>query len=319
MKILKLFKFISLFFICLVVLYLIFKELTFSFHGLKIYLENLNLIYVVVVIFFSAIAQVSNSYTLLLLYRTNIKIDFNRWNTYLYNSYVLDHIPFLGTVYRARKLKRKVNLNYNNFLSLFVFALLINFLLMSITLIFFLLITDFNIYNINLKLLNLIVALFFIFLFFIYNLSKFKFLLFNLSNNFIYQKLLNVFLNLFLIQQSILKNRLLILKLTFFLIITNLLHLFIFLSIFKVFNYTVDLNIQILVYLIFAISTLIKILPKNFVISEYIGASLMAKTVIGFAGGLVFFIFYRFVHLVCMLLLFFYFNINYYLTRKKFI
>ena len=167
--------------------------------------------------------------------------------------------------------------------------------------------------------MNLVIALFFIYLFFIYNFNKFKFLLLNLSNNFISQKLLNNFLNLFLIHESLFKNRLFILKFIFFLIITNLLHYFVFFSIFKVFNLTLDLNIQILFYLIFSVSTLIKILPKNFIISEYIGASLMAKTALGFTGGLVFFIFYRFVHLFCILLFFFYFNINDYLIRKKFI
>jgi len=290
-----------------------------SFNELKKYFETFNLKYLIVAIFFSIFSLLFSSYALLLLYRSNIKIGFNQWNTYLYNFYILDHIPLMGVAYRAKKLKKKKNLNYNHFMTLHVFAMLANFFLMLVLLVFFLLITDLNIFNINLELLILIMVFYFIFLLFIYNLIKFKSLLLSLSNNSIFQELLGKFLNVFLIQTYLLKNKLLILKYNILITITHLIHFITFFATFKTFNFTLDLNIQILIYLIFNISTIIKILPKNYIISEYVGASLIGKTAIGFANGLLFFIFYRFLNLFCILLLFFYFNINNYIIKKKFI
>ena len=161
--------------------------------------------------------------------------------------------------------------------------------------------------------------LYFIFLLFISNLIKFKSLLLNLGNNYIFQKLPDKYTNFFLILSNLLKKKLLILKFTILIMITHLFNFILFFFIFKTFNFTLDLNIQILIYLIFNISNLIKILPKNYVISEYVGASLIGKTAIGFAGGLLFFFLYRFLNIVCILLLFFYFSTNNYITRKKFI
>jgi|LakMenEpi03Aug12_release.lakeMendotaPanAssembly.Ray.scaffolds.fasta_scaffold211776_2 hypothetical protein len=316
MKKFKLIKFILFFFICLTVLYLIFIELTFSFNELKKYFEKFNLKYLTMAVFFSVFTLLSNSFALLLLYRSNIKIGFYQWNTYLYNSYILDHIPLMGVAYRAKKLKEKKSLNYNNFLALHVFALLINFFLILALLDFFLLITDLNIFNINLELLNLLTVFYFIFLLFIYNLIKFRSLLLNLRNNHIFQKLLRKLLNFFLIQSYLLNNKLLTLKYSILITITHLLNFITFFAVFKTFNFTLDLNIQILIYLIFNISTLIKILPKNYIINEYVGASLIGKTAIGFAGGLIFFIFYRFLNLFCILLLFFYFGMNNYIKKK---
>jgi uncharacterized membrane protein YbhN (UPF0104 family) len=313
------FKFIKttlLFFICLIVLYLIFDELTLSFNEIKSYTEEFNLAYLIIAIFFSSVSLLSNSFSLLLVYKPFIKIDFYLWSRYLFNSYILDHIPFIGQVYRARKFKRKKFLSYNKFLSLHVFALLINFFLLLISTRFFLLNDDFNFFNIDLKILNLIIVFYFIFLLLIYNLIKFKSLLFNTSNNSIFLKIIGFFFNFLLIQQTLLKNKLLILKYTILITITHLFNFITFFAIFKTFNFMLDLYIQILIYLVFNISTLIKILPKNYVISEYIGASLIGKTVIGFAGGLLFFIFYRFLNLFSCLLLFFYFNINNYIIKK---
>ena len=113
MKKLKLIKFILFFFICLTVLYLIFSELILSFNELKKYFEKFNLKYLIIAVFFSVFTLLSNSFALLSLYRSNIKIGFYQWNAYLFNSYILDHIPFLGVAYRARKLKKNKNLNYN--------------------------------------------------------------------------------------------------------------------------------------------------------------------------------------------------------------
>jgi uncharacterized membrane protein YbhN (UPF0104 family) len=318
-KKIKFIKFTLLFFIFLIVSYLIFDELTLPFNEIKSYAEELNLAYLIIAIFFSSVSLLSNSFSLLLVYKPFIKIDFYLWSRYLFNSYILDHIPFIGPVYRARKLKRKKFLSYNKFLSLHVFALSINFFLLLISTRFFLLNDDFNFFNIDLKILNLIIVFYVIFLLFIYNLIKFKSLLFNTSNNSIFQKLLDTFFNFLIIQQTLLKNKLLILKYTILITITHLFNLITFFAIFKTFNFTLDLYIQILIYLVFNISTLIKILPKNYVISEYVGASLIGKTIIGFAGGLLFFISYRFLNLFCILLLFFYFNINNLIIKKKFI
>jgi hypothetical protein len=315
----QLIKFTLSFFILLTVLYLLFGELTYFYNQLRYALNNFDLKYLIIAIFFSIVSLLFNSYSLLILYRVNIKISFFQWCRYIYNSYVFDHIPFVGTVYRARKLKKKKGLNYNDFLALHVFAILLNFFLIFILLRFFLLNEDFNIFNIDLKLLNLIIVLYFTFLLFIYYLKKLKYLLLKLSNNYIYQKLLNTVLIFFLTQSYLLKNKLLILKYTILIMFTHLFSFIFFFFIFKTFSFTLDLSVQILIYLIFSISTLIKIFPKNYVINEYIGASLIAKTSIGFTGGLIFFILYRFLNLVSILLLFFYFNIASVKIKKKFI
>lgn len=319
MKKFKLMKFALFLFICLTVLYLIFSELTLSVYELKKNLEKFNIKYLIIAIFFSVVSLLSNSFSLLLLYRSKIKIGFYQWSRYLYSSYILDHIPLVGQVYRAKKLKKKKNLSYNNFLALHSFAILINFFFLLILIRFFLLNEDFNFFNIDLEILNLIIVLYFIFLLFISNLIKFKSLLLNLGNNYIFQKLPDKYTNFFLILSNLLKKKLLILKFTILIMITHLFNFILFFFIFKTFNFTLDLNIQILIYLIFNISNLIKILPKNYVISEYVGASLIGKTAIGFAGGLLFFFLYRFLNIVCILLLFFYFSTNNYITRKKFI
>lgn len=319
MKKFKLIKFSLYFFILLTVLYLILSELTSSFNGIKKNLEEINIKYLIIGVIFSAFFLLFNSYALLLLYRSKLKIGFNEWNTYLFKSYILDHIPFLGLFYRARKFKKKKNLYYNNFIVLHFFAILINFFLMLILIKFFLLNEDYNFFKIDLEILNLIIVLYFIFLLFIYNFVKLKSLLDNLGNNSIFHKLLGKFTNFFLILSSLQREKLLTLKFSILIMITHLFGLIFFFTIFRTLNFTLDLNIQILIYLIFNISTLIKILPKNYVISEYVGASLIGKTEIGFVGGLLFFILHRFLNIVCILLLFFYFSINYYLMRKKII
>jgi hypothetical protein len=317
MKKFKFIKFTFFFSLCLAVLYLIYRELTFSFDEFKNYFDKINFKYLIIAFFFAIVSLLSNSYALLVIYRSNIKINFYQWNVYLYNSYLLDYVPFVGLAYRARRFKKKLNLNYIDFLSMHIFAMLINFFIILISIRFFLLNPDLNIFNIDLKLLNLIIIIFFIFLLFIYNLAKLRSLSSNLSNNYFFKKKLIKLLNFFFIYLNFIKNKLLMLKCILLIMLTNLLHLLLFFAIFKTFNFTLDLNFQIIIYLVFSISTLIKILPKNLVISEYIGASLIGKTAIGFAGGLIFFIFYRFVNLVSVLLFFFYFNIFKYIRTKK--
>jgi hypothetical protein len=122
----------------------------------------------------------------------------------------------------------KKNLRYNNFIVLHFFAILINFFLMLILIKFFLLNEDFNFFKIDLEILNLIIVLYFIFLLFIYNFVKFKSLLDNLGNNFIFHKLLGKFTNFFFTIKFT-KGKLLTLKFSILIMITHLFGLIFFL------------------------------------------------------------------------------------------
>ena len=232
----------------------------------------------------------------------------------------LENIPFLGISYRAKKLKDDHNLKYINFLSFYAYAVMINLFIILLLINLFLIKNNINFLNIDTNLFNLLLIFFLLLLLIIYYLDKLKFIVIYLNKkNFFFKKLIKFFFNFLFIQRNLLKKKELFLK---YIILTFFSHLFNFLcfeAIFQTFDFSINLYAKIFIYLIFSISTIIKLVPKNYVISEYIGASLIGKTTIGFTGGLLFFIIYRFLILICVLLFFFYFNLNNIIKKKRII
>jgi hypothetical protein len=312
----KYIKSLLLFLIFFITVYLINKELSDFFFQLSDYFKKISYKHSIIAIFFCTLSILCNSLALLTLYRSNTKINFYKWSRQLYNSYILDHIPFLGLAYRAKKFKQKYNFQYSDFISVHVFAIVINLFLILILFNFFLLFTTFNFLKVEIQLLNFITVFIFIFLLFIYYLHKFKFILLNFQDNYVLKKILTKCFIFFSIHKSILRNKLLLLKYTALIIITHFFNFFFFIIIFKIFNVRLDLEFQFIIYLSFTIVNQIKILPRNYVISEYIGALLISKTALGFAVGLLIFVLLRLLQLVSILILFFFFNLLY--VAKKF-
>ena len=301
----------------LIIGYLIYKQLSGSYIELSTHLKKFNYIYFLLAIFFITISYFLSSYALFLVFRTKKKLKFSYWNLTYFNSNILEHIPFLGISYRAKKLKDDHNLKYINFLSFYSFALMINFFIILVLINLFLIKNNLNFLNIDTNLFNLFLIFFLLLLLIIYYLFKLKFIVIYLNKkNFFFNKLINFFFNFLLIQSNLLKKKL-ILKYIILIFFTHLFNFLCFVAIFQTFNFSINLYDKIFIYLIFSISTIIKLVPKNYVINEYIGASLIGKTAIGFAGGLLFFIIYRFLSLISALLFFLYFNSNNIVKKKR--
>ena len=314
----KYIKSLLLFLIFFITLYLINKELSDFFFQLSDYFKKINYKHFIIAIFFCTLSILFNSLALLILYRYNSKINFYKWSRQLYNSYILDYIPFLGFAYRAKKFKQKYNFQYTTFISIHLFAIVINLFLILILFKFFLLFINFNFFNAEILLLNFVTVSIFIFLLFICYLHKFKFTLLNFENNYVLKKILTKCFIFFSIHKDLLRKKSLLLKFTALIIITHLFNFIFFISIFKIFNIRLDLKFQLIIYLSFTIVNQIKILPKNYVISEYIGALLISKTSLGFAVGFLIFVLLRFLQLVSILILFFLFNSLYAIKKFKF-
>lgn len=314
----KYIKFLLLSLLFFIILYLVNKELSNFFFQLNDYFKKINYKYCIIAIFFCTLSILCNSFALLTLYRCNTKINFYKWSRQLYNSYILDHIPFLGLAYRAKKFKKKYNFQYTNFISIHVFAIVINLFFILILFKFFLLFTNFNFFNLEIQLLNFITVSIFIFLLFIFYLHKLKFILLNFKYNYVLKKILTKCFVFFLIHKDLLRKKSLILKFTALIIITHLFNFIFFITIFKIFNIRLDIKFQFVIYLSFTIVNQIKILPKNYVISEYIGALLISKTALGFTVGFLIFVLQRFLQLVSILILFFLFNSLYAIEKFKF-
>jgi uncharacterized membrane protein YbhN (UPF0104 family) len=77
-----------------------------------------------------------------------------------------------------------------------------------------------------------------------------------------------------------------------------------FLSIFKSFGIEINIYKLLLIYLLFAFSTQIKVLPKNIGIDELIGTYLMQIGSGSFVEGLLVMVSIRLVNLICTLFLF---------------
>ncbi|CAO6130715.1 hypothetical protein MCEGEM19_00215 [Candidatus Pelagibacterales bacterium] len=314
----KYIKALLLFLIFFTTLYLVNKEISNFFFQLSDYLKKINYKHSIIAIFFCTLSILCNSLALLTLYRYNTKIDFFKWSRQLYNSYILDHIPFLGLAYRAKKFKQKYNFQYTAFISIHLFAIVINLFLILIVFKFFLLFINFNFFNLEIQLLNFVIVSLFIFLLFICYLHKFKFILLNFENNHVLKKILTKGFFFFSNHTDLLRKKLLLLKFTALIIITHLFNFIFFITIFKIFNVRLDLKFQFIIYLSFAIVNQIKILPKNYVIGEYIGALLISKTSVGFTVGFLIFVLQRFLQLVSILILFFLFNFLYAIKKFKF-
>ena len=123
--------------IYLIIFNIIYRKLSGSFHDLSYLFQDFNYKYIFLAIFFSCLAIVINTYTMYLVYKTHINLNFFYWNLKFINSLILDHIPFLGTFYRAKKLKKKYNLKYTNFVTILFFLIIINYFLIIILINFF--------------------------------------------------------------------------------------------------------------------------------------------------------------------------------------
>lgn len=221
---------------------------------------------------------------------------------------ILDHIPFLGTFYRAKKLKKEYNLRYHSFISILFFAININFFLVLLLINIFLIYQNTNFLEINFIIFNIFLMIYLIFIVFLNystNFQSFFLKLFKLIN---LSKIYVIFLNFLDIQINLFKNKMFILKILLYFLVSHVLNFLFLFFIFKAFNINIEYYTAVLIYLFHTISTLVKILPKNYVISESIGAYLLFKASFNFANGFLIFVLYRVLQLFSIFTLFLIFN-----------
>ncbi|OUV97689.1 MAG: hypothetical protein CBD02_02705 [Candidatus Pelagibacter sp. TMED142] len=284
------------------------------------YFENFNFYYFFIAVFFFIINSVFGAYLFFLItkYLSSIKLSLMRTFNIIFNGQFLDFFPFFGTLYKAKRLKSEAKISYIPFLSIYLALLEIGLLNISffLSLIYFFLLF----YNQDIPINNLVFfAYFFFFLIFgIFFIKKIYFSL--LNKKLIYSifnkpydlfKIITIFFNL---QNDILKNKLNFLKLILLDFVCHI-NLFItFLFIFKC--YSVELNIIhiLIIYLLFIFITQVKIVPKNYIIDELIGAYLISLGINDFGFGLIIMITLRCISLLSSTFLFLLFN---FLFRKE--
>ena len=204
----KLIKDLIKYLLFLIIGYLIYKQLSGSYIELSAYLKKFNYIYFLLAILFITISTFLSSYALFLVFRTRTKLKFSYWNLTLFNSNILENIPFLGISYRAKKLKDDHNLKYINFLSFYAYAVMINLFIILLLINLFLIKNNINFLNIDTNLFNLLLIFFLLLLLIIYYLYKLKFIVIYLNKkNFFFKKLIKFFFNFLFIQSNLLKKK----------------------------------------------------------------------------------------------------------------
>jgi uncharacterized membrane protein YbhN (UPF0104 family) len=310
--------FINILILCLIS-YLLYSELKSSFSNLGNYLSNINYKYFFLSILFLLISKLIGSYFMLMIFSLKKKINFYYWNLILFNGHFLDYLPFLGFFYKAKKLKTDHKFKYSNYLSSYFFIAVIDFLTMLPLLILFLFIFRKNYINIEFTFLILLLLVFISILLYIFLFNKKAFNILKKSKNFYFKKIRYFYLNFSSFHKKVFIINFFFIKSFFLNFTAHLFNFFSFFLIFKGFNIVINFLDLILIYFIFNIATVIKILPKNYGIDEYFGSYLIKKSTNYFASGFVVMLSLRILNLISSIILFLLFNfLNIVKDKKKY-
>ena len=310
----KIFRNIAKIIIVILILILISKELFSHTTEIKTYITTFDLSFFLFSIMFCAMSQLSGSYVFFLIFKLVSKINLLYHFRLSINGQFLDYFPFIGVLYKAKNLKKKFKIGYTNFLSSYFLSLsfrLIN-LLFLLTLIFFIFYNKNLIININIYFIT--TFLFFLSLFLIFFSSRIYMWIkkINLKTIIINKKIdLNKFINLFAeIHIKLLKNKFQFFKCLFFDLLSNIFYFFSFYFIFETYEINFELFSLIIIYLLFSLVTLVKILPKNIFVDEFVGSYLIALGFDSFVLGIIIMLTLRVINLISILFLFIIANIK---------
>ena len=293
------------------ILYLILNEIKDHTLNLQEYKDNFNLNFFLLAIFFYLLTLICSSNIFYLLSGLVARIKYLYFIKILFTSQFLDYFPFLGLAYRAKKFKDDIKLGYTNFLSIYLLLLLIGLFVLSLSallLLFFNGISLIKYQNYYIFIFPILIIIFFILLG-----EKLYHYLFKKYFNFnFFNKKINIFDNVTSFIN--LKNKFLNYNFCYVkcIILDFVSHTFFFLAflcIFKSFGIEINVYKLIFIYLFFALSTQIKILPKNYGIDELIGSYLIQMDTGSFAMGLLVMVTIRLISLISTLFLFFIVNV----------
>ena len=285
-----------------IVIFLTYKFLSNSYFELEEITKNLNYTYLILSICSFIICKIVGAYSLLILFNYNQNINFKYWCHLTFNSQFLNTIPFLGFAYKGLKLKKKNNINYFNYLYLYYFSTIIDFIITFLIIsIFYFLPQQFEFYNY--KFFMIILLLLFIFIMFLLSVGKFKFLFKYKFENFIMIYLKKKYSEFLKIDYIIAGNKILVLRFITFRLIEYLFGLLSFYFIFFFLNINLSFIQISLIYFLFIAMTNIRIFPQNYGVNELVGSFLIAQSYIGFAVGYVVMIFFRIIDILSLLIL----------------
>jgi len=289
-----------------IILILILISIELSNFGLnhKSYTKLFNLNFFFLSIIFLMISQIFGAYVFFIFFQFVSKIKLLYFFRITAYGNFLNYFPFIGTIYKGLLLKKKYKISYTNYLSSYFITNLIGLinLLFLLTLFFLIPFNQNIILNKNIYYIIIFLFLFIIFVLFflkkIYLLIKkikFKKIIINKKN---INKISNLFIKILI---KVLKNKHFLFKSLYFDLFANIFNFFSFYFIFKIYAVNIELFTLICIYLLFSISTLIKVLPKNYFVNEFIGAYLVGLGLDNFFLGLLIMLSLRVVSLIVAL------------------
>ena len=303
------------------ILYLIYLEINQYTIDLATYKERFKLNFFIFALIFFIIAELIGSYLFYLILGLINKVKFLYLLRVIFIGQFLDYFPFLGLAYKAKRLKDDLNFGYKKFVAIYIFLLKIGlFSVLTILSIFYFLPFE-NSLNLDIRLYYIF---FFIFLFIIFFIILNKFIFYIFRKKFfsinIFKKKINFF--------SIITIFLLLLRKSLFRKCTYLkcytldliahIPLFIcYLFVFNCYQISIDIIDLVLIYLLLSISTIVKILPKNYGVNEIVGSYLIELSSGSFVIGLFVMITIRIISLISTLILFTIFSVDLLKNKEK--
>jgi uncharacterized membrane protein YbhN (UPF0104 family) len=304
---------LKLFFI-LIIFFLIYKEINGQYSEISNTVSKFNINFFFLSIIFYILSQLNFVYNIYLIYSILLKIKLHDVLQLIFTGQFLDYFPFLGFVYKAKRLKDNFKLSYKEYLSIYVLLLKIGLLGITTVVSLLYLIPIENKLNIKLDIKYYIFSLFFLILIFNFS-SNFFFKILKKRKYFfnIFKSKINFF-ELFSIFFEILNksfaNKLRYLKYILLQISGLIIYCISFIFLFKA--YTVEINITdiIFIFMLLNFTTQIKILPKNYGFEELAGSYLIEIATGSFVLGITLMITFRILSLIGSSLLFVLFNIK---------
>jgi uncharacterized membrane protein YbhN (UPF0104 family) len=305
--------------IFILITFFIYAELNKYTIELASFNDRFKINFFILAIIFFVIANLIgtyNNYIIVILLR---KIKLFYFSKIVWTGQLLDFFPFLGLVYKAKKLKDKIQLGYKKFLAIYMFLFKISIFALSTYLVIYYILPVKKNLNINVIIFYpffiIFTSIIFLLLFnkffiLFFRKKKFSISLFKKKIN-----LLIIFLIfLFILRKALLRNYA-YLKCYALSLLANFSSFICFLLIFKTYQIDVSYIDAFLIYLLLVFSTQIPILPKNYGYAELIGSYLIQLSSENFVTGFSVMITLRIISLISTLLLFTIFNINWFKNK----
>lgn len=303
------------------ILYLIYKEINQHTIDLASLKERFKLNFFIFALIFFIITQLIGSYIFYLIVGLINKVKLFYLYRVIFTGQFLDYFPFLGLAYKAKRLKDDLNFGYKKFVVIYIFLLKIGlFSISTILSIFYFLPFD-NSLNLDEKIFYIFFFIFFSIIIFIilikpifsiFRKKYFSIIVFKKKINFV--NIITTFL--IILRKSLFRNGIYF-KCYALDLIAHVPLFICYLFVFKCYQININIIDILLIYMLFSISTMVKILPKNYGIDEIIGSYLIELSSGSFALGLSVMITIRIISLISTLILFVFFNVDLLKNYKK--